>query len=300
MPAVNKKALEKFEGFFALLGAAVTYACFGVWIKVLDETFGRYTQIFARSFIAIIVLLILLWAGHESLRIKRTDYKRAGLFAIGFPMIIIFFTLAVLHGKTTNAVMLLYAGSLLSAFLIGTFYFKESVTRQKVVAILLVLIGLLLFTRPWQGFVLSSGLIFGLLAGFSDGYTNSLRKLVQDLPRNTILFYQYSLQTIVSLLLIVFTRETIIKDLRLNGIVVALIFGILLVVLGRLLLFGFQRIDVNLATVVLSLELVFSVILSSIFLHERPQAHELIGAAFVLSGSIAAGLELNRQSKKAG
>lgn len=290
----------KSSSFLVLLMSAAIYASFGVLIRQLDKGFGEYFQITARSIIAVLVLGIIILATKTTLRVKRAHLGRTIAFAISFPLVVILFTLAVLNIKIANAVLLLYGGSLFSSLLIGTFFFKEKLTTQKIVSLILVIIGLAIFTQIWLGVVVGLGFVLGLLSGIADGVTNSIRKHVKDLPRNTLLFYQYLTSAVLSLALALITNEKLVTQWSFWPVVTAIVFGFLLVFLGRLLMYGFAHADVNIATVTLASELLFSVVLGFLFLHESPTSYELLGGIIIFSASVLSGLDLKkltRQSK---
>lgn len=288
----------KVSSFFALLISAAIYASFGVLIRQLDKGFGEYFQITVRSVVAMVILGAILLVTKSSLRIAHKDLKRVVAFAVSFPVVVVLFTLAVLNIKIANAVLLLYGGSLFSSVLIGTLLFKERITKQKIVALVLVVIGLLVFTQAWVGITVGVGLVLGLLSGIADGITNSLRKYVKDLPRNTLLFYQYATSAVLSVTVALIMGERMVEQWAFWPTVTAVVFGILLVFLGRLLFYGLAHTDLNIATVTLATELLFSVILGLVFLSEKPAGHELLGGVIIFVASIISEFDFNRLRKK--
>lgn len=187
---------------------------------------------------------------------------------------------------------MLYAGSLAVAFLIGTFFFKEKVTWLKIIAQLVVVVGLIIFIDPRNLDLFNAGILLGLASGVFDGLANSLRRHLGDLSRNVLLLYQYGTGAILGLLLAIGSGENMVKEWQWSAIVVALIFGVGLVLIGKLTIYGFNHFDVNIGTIILATELFFALVVNYIFLSESPNNNELLGGVLIFAAASLANLDL--------
>jgi len=288
---------QKTKSTSALFSAAVLYASFGLMIRELEKGYGDYFQVTARSAVAVIILLAIIIIKKQSLRVARKDWLRVGAFAVSFPVVVVLFTLATIQLKIASAVLILFAGSLIGTFFIGLKFFDEKVTKKRLVFLLLAFTGLIVFTEAWSGIALGSGFILAVFAGAADGVSNSLKKTVRDLPRNTLLFYQYSVSVILSLALIAITGDELLRTVDGWIVAVTLLFGICLVFLGKLLLYGFKHTGVNASTVILTSELLFVTILGYVFLSEQPTLAEAIGGVMVFIAALISGLTIKKKPK---
>lgn len=272
------------RGALALLAASTIYASFGLLIRESAKIFGDNAQVVARFAIAVLILLVLQYVLKLSFRISKKDLLKIGALGVAMALVVLLFTVSVLNTKIANSVFLLYAGTIATSLVLGTFLLKEKLTAVKGVAIGLALIGLAMFSEAF--FALSLGVITGVLSGFFDGISNALRKTLGAVPRNTVMLYQFAIGTSVCLIAMLFSGEQVVHDVSFWPIVATVVFGILQVFLNNFLLYGFQHFDVNVGSILLSLELVFASILAFLFLAEVPTMQELIGGSFIFAASI--------------
>ena len=89
------------------------------------------------------------------------------MLGFAFCGILLLFTISVNNTKIANSVFLLYSGSIISSLLIGTFVLKEKLTSIKIIAIILSLVGLAMYSNAITS--LSVGVITAVLAGLIEG-----------------------------------------------------------------------------------------------------------------------------------
>lgn len=289
---------ESYKGTVSLLAGALLYASFGVLIRGMDNMFGTYAQVTARYSVVIVAALILSLIFKVSLKIDRKELLKVAIFSITFPISVILFTVSALNTKISISVFLLYGVGLIFSTILGKVLFREKVTKQKSISVLISLFGLLIFSGLLSNnFSLGIGIVTGVLAGFFDSLANASRKLVKGLPWQKLLFWQFSFGAIVSLCISLISGEQFIKDFRVSSIIIAVVFGLCLTLLSRLLLYGFSKVDVNIATPILAMELVFSVIFGYIFLQESPSNNQILGGLFIMLATIIASLDLTKLKK---
>jgi drug/metabolite transporter (DMT)-like permease len=205
-----------------------------------------------------------------------------------FGMVVLSFTLSVLKTSLANATFVFYASDLVISFLLGTLLLHESVSRPKLLAILLAFIGLGFYAHAiWT---LTPGIVWGLLAGVFDSTSNMIRKQLSGIDRMAVLRLQYGVTTVFVLLVTVLSHETAVRHFTIGGALLTIVYGSLLIIVGNLLLYGFQHFDVNVGTVLLSSELVFALLVGIIGYGEVPTPQEMIGGIFILAASVLSGL----------
>lgn len=293
---------NEFKGALSLLASAGIYAFFNVMIRELSKMYGDQAQVAAR-FSATLVLLLLIHLARKRLprvpKEKMPDIIKLGLTMAGLVTLI---TVSVNSTKIANTVFLIYAGSISGAFFLGTFILKEAVTRQKIIAISLALIGLSFFLAEARAFEL--GLVTGFLAGLLDSVANTFRKRLKGVNRNSLLVYQYSIMVLGTIFLTLVFSGDIIRTVTISGIAVTIFYAVLLVTLGNLLLYGFQHFDVNVGTVILASELFFALILGVLLYDEIPTLLELTGGLIIFTATtitvfgISKNIKANNSSKQ--
>ena len=136
-----------------------------------------------------------------------------------------------------------------------------------------------------------------VLSGVLDGVSNSIRKTLGGIDRNSILLYQYAFGAVFTLLVLAVAPQDSIRTVSFLPILAGLAFAALLVGLGNLLLYGFQHFDVNVGTVILATELFFASLLGWVFFHEVPASNEIIGGLVIFLASILSAVEVSALTK---
>lgn len=281
------------RGGVALFGASAIYATFGPLIRVLSEMFGDYTQVGARMGLAFIFLLsvALIFKLTKKLTLKQIGYSvLLGIISIG---IVVAFTVAVIEVKIATAVFLLYAASMASSLILGTIFFKESLGLQKIIGLVLAFLGLWMFGDVL--IALTFGVLAALFSGVCEGLGNVVRKKLKGVDKTTVLLWQFFVSGAGALLLALIVGEPMIKEVSTGPIIALIVFAFLQLGLNNLLLFGFQKFDVNIGTVILSLELFFAAILGYFLFGEALTANELLGGVAIFIASIVSAWEFKKK-----
>jgi len=290
-----KEKFVHFEGAMSLVGAAFIYGTFGILIREISKMMGDATQTLARFALAAVFAFGLNMVLRKRLRVSKGVLLRAGLLGGLFAAVVVLFTISANSTKIANSVVLLYAGSILSSFVIGSIAFKEKITKQKTIAIVLALVGLSMYAG---GFLAASaGILAGFGSGLFDGFANAMRKTLKSVDRNLVIMYSFTIGSLFALLIVLATGGFEVGQFAWLPIVLTVVFAILQIVLNNLLLFGFQHFDVNVGTVILAMELFFASLLGYLFFRESPTMSELVGAIVIFAASIVASVNFSQLFK---
>lgn len=290
-----KEKFVHFEGAIALLGSAFIYGTFGILIREISKMMGDATQTLARFVLAALFAFGLNLLLRKRLNVSRRVLVRAILLGALFAVVVVLFTISANNTKIANSVVLLYAGSILSSFIIGSIAFKEKVTAQKIVAITLALAGLSMYSG---GFLAASvGILAGFASGLFDGGANAVRKTLKGEDRNLVIMHTFIFGSFFTLLIIMLTGGFEVGAFMWLPVILTVVFAVLQILLNNLLLFGFQHFDVNIGTVILATELFFASLLGYLFFREAPTVSELIGGIVIFVASIVASVNFSQMFK---
>ncbi len=278
------------KGALALLSAALLYACFGLFIREMAHMFGNNAQVAFRFVFAFIFLAAIAVFIKRPVRLAGRTLAKAAFLGLAFCGVVLLFTVAVNLTTLGNAVFLVYGGSIITSLVVGTLVLKEKLTATKLLAIGLALAGLAMYSSALLS--LSLGVVAAVGSGLLDGLSNSIRKTLAGVDRNSILLYQYAFGTVMALAVLAIWPQDAIRTISLGPIIAGLIFAGSLIGLGNLLLYGFQHFDVNVGTVILATELFFATLVGLIFFGEIPAPHELIGGFIIFAASILSAVDL--------
>lgn len=290
---------EKFSvrGAQALLGTAFAYAFTGILVRAMGSMWGDKAQTAVRFTLVAVCMLLYGYFRKTKASIPRAKLPYAVGLGLAFALIVLFFTFSIQKTTISNSLFTFYATNMAVSFLAGTFVLKETVSKSKVVALVFALAGLSLYAGAVAAG--SLGIIFGVLAGVSGGLSNLLSKQLVGIDRNAVLRVQYAVGALFTSLVTWISGDQVLRAVSWHGVVITLVFALILIVAGNLSLYGFQHFDVNIGTVITSMELVFGTLLAWLFYREVPAPHELLGGILIFVGSALSSLDLEQfRSKK--
>lgn len=291
-------SMSKPKGFLALLLSGIIFGSFGIWIRLLNQELTAYQQIFLRNLIGFLLAatIVIILKQKWSLRGVKPIY--VFLYATLFPIAIIFFVFAMLNTRISTAIFAFYASSLLSSLIIGRIFFNDKMSGPKVFSLVLAFLGLGILSYPFSLSTFNWGFVFGVIAGFFDTATNGFRRLLSGkIDRFVLVATQMLGGVIISIILINLVKQSVLVPISSFTLVIATIFGLLLMSVSFLTLVGFKNFDLNLGTIVISSELVFATIFAALIFKEYPTAKDLIGGLFIAAGIIVSNLKLLKSYK---
>lgn len=288
-------------GFLALVLAAFLFATFGVYIRVLSLDLNSYQQIFFRGLLGFLLAGSLLSVLRKKIELRGVSKKTLAAYTLTFPFVVILFTFSILATKLTATLFGFYAGTLITSLLLGIQFFNESVTLTKKVALGLALGGLVIYTYPLSTNSFNVGLVLAFLSGLLDAVANALRKhLTNKIDRLVLVALQVLGMAVVSLPFVIFTLSDGLPTISPISWLVGLWFGVMLIVVNYLLLFGFSHFDLNLGSIALSSELFFAGIIGFLIYGEGVKPLELLGAVIMVLAMATTSLNLEKIVRKLG
>lgn len=281
------------KGSMALLGASLTIALFGTLVHVLRTMFGPITQTMSRALLAALIMAAyMVIVRHKPMKLSRTDVLKTIVVGFCGSLTLGLFTIVALHDKAASATFLVFAGAILTSLIAGMLFLHEQVTVLRLVAIVLVVGGLLLYAN---GFTYKGAITFaGLLGGISDGIANVVRKQMRHLDRTTVVTYQYGVGAVVAALYVLFSHEQPIMAVHILPIVVMVTFAVLALALGTFLLYGYAHVDLQTGAILSAMQIFFAIILGALFLHQIPTQNEIVGCFLIGTASCLAVMDMRK------
>jgi drug/metabolite transporter (DMT)-like permease len=277
-------------GSEALLAAAFLFAITNVLVREMASMWGDQAQVAARFALVWLMLVVYSqFSKRTKQAIPRSSIKHAVAYSIFAATAILFFTLSVQNTTIANTLFTSNETELFVAFLLGTIVLREQLTTRKLIAIGLAIVGLVLYTDSIL--VGSVGIIFGLLGGATTAMCNLLAKKLKGVDLGAIMRMQFGLGALFMIALtIVISPDDIIRTVSLGGIIATVAFALILIAATRLVLYGFQHSDINIASVVLSSQLAFGALIGFIVYQEVLAPHEIISGLLILCAAIIGGI----------
>ncbi len=279
--------------FLPITIAAILYATFGIFNRLLEPYFGPFSQGVFRFIILLPVVTILFFAKSKFKKIAKPHIKNfifLGLFS--FLSSVIFF----LSSTTLTlgmALFLFYAAFTLVSYAYGYILFQEKPTLLRIISLLLACIGLFIIFNVSLGKVSILNLLIGFAAGASFAlYTASTKTLSKIYPKEQITFLEYIQVFPLFLLLTIFIpQKTIVTPWSVG---VAGVFGLLQIATSLLTVVGFRKLDAQRASLILLLDPILATILGIFLYGENMSAGFIVGAVFILVAMILSEIKLKK------
>jgi len=285
LKTIMSKSKTSLSGGEALLAAAFLFATTNVLVREMAHMWGDQAQIVVRFALVWLILMVYAHFKGEKSSIPRSKILPAIAYSVLAALGILFYTLSVQMTTIANTLFTSSALELVVAFLLGTMLLKEKVTRRKILAIVLSLAGLALYSGALLGG--NPGIIFGLLGGFTVAFCNLLAKQLKGVNLTAILRMQFGLgMVIMAVLTLLLSPNDIVRTISIEGAATTVIFALVLILATHLVLYGFQHFDINIASVVLSSQLAFGALLGFFVYTEVPAAHEIISGLLIACAAI--------------
>lgn len=290
---------DYIKGFLALIGAATILSFYGLTIRLQSESFTSYGQLFFRTALALGIILVII-SIKKSWHVPKSERKWLIAFGVGNTIYPFLFTISVLNINAANSVMMLYVGGIVAAFLIGTVFLKEKISKMKLLGAILAFAGLAVFAFPFdiKGAALV-GVGAGLIAGAFDATSNALRKYITETPREVMLAISFGTLVVIVGSVISLTSVNAVQSfpIQIPSYIAMAIHSVCMITGGYLLIYGFRHFDVNAGTIVLSSEIFISLLVNYLVLSETPSRNEIVGALMIFSASGAIALSVNEKKR---
>ena len=302
---------DRLRGYGFAIVAACMWATLGLFYTRL-EAYGlsRLTIVFYRAAVtAVALFLVLGWRRRDWLRIERRDYLLFGAFGLtGVAAFFVVYIYAIgLTGMGIAAVLMYTAPAWVT--LLSAVFFKEQLTGAKGLAVLLACGGCGLIGQVYDLTSVRLNLL-GILAGLGAGLTYGLYTLFSKVAQNrytawTTLAYALGLGALFMLPL------QSAADLTRAATTPTTLLWLLMMGLGPTLGGGvafnaaLRRIPASNASIIATIEPAVATLLGWLFLKERLEPLQLLGAGLILVAVVTLQLEsstppLAPQSKTAG
>lgn len=280
------------KGILALFVLSCVWASFGLPIRYLSTHFTFLQQIYLRTFVSALGALILF---NKDLHFQKLFHMPKKEWAAFLFRVVSMYGIAVI--LYTQAFTLTtfgdvsFLGAIPTTAVLGFILLREKITAQKIIFILLSVIGILFITVKDYShfFVWSRGDILALVSDFFFSLSYIGRKWQSNYLNNK----ELSMFIILFGSLLIFSLSMIHKEplppLQAFSIPTAAVIigaGLLNVASQFLLNYGFQYVEAALASNIVSLESFWAVILGYIFYHELLSLQAFFGGILILASVV--------------
>ena len=276
--------MNRTKGFFVLLLVGLLWALTSVFMRVLSVDLSAYQQVAYRNLIALLMVIPVVFLRKSAVRPEKIRVSHLLGFALSYPVVLVLFTLAVLHTRIEEATFALYFSSTLTGIALGFIAFREKITSMVWFGIALAFAGMYAHSHFFDPAVMTNhGFLYALGAGCLMATCNYFRKsLSRPDNRFRLVAYQSVGGIVVGFLFVWIFGDSIFLDISWSIWGILLLYGMLNLAFAYLLLYGFEHFDLHLGQLVLCSELVFAAIIGAGLYQEHPSRLQMCGLMLIL------------------
>ncbi len=278
---MNKKI--SIKGYAMILVAALLFGTYGVWSRLMGDSFQPFFQAWVRSLIIILIMLPFMLSTKSFKKIKRKDIKPMVIF-VAFCV----FTQVPLYYAFNNAPigtvqLIFYSMFVITAYVVGKFYLKENITKIKLISIILAFIGLVLIFNTAIIAFAPIGLALAMLNGVaSGGEVSSSKKLSEKYPAALVVFWGWVFTFILHLPISLILGEKQVPISFDYAWMWLLIYAFVNAAAFWLCIKGFKYVDASIGSLIGLLEIVFGVVFGAIIFNEILNPGIYLGGILIL------------------
>jgi len=274
------------RGVYFILTSALMFGSYGVWSKLIGDSFGVFFQGWTRALVISIILLpILIWK-KQLIPIAKKDWKWMSVFLIFTSLTQAPIYYAFTHMDIGSASVLFFVTMLLTMYAVGYLFLGEKVSKVKITSFFLAITGLYLsFSFSIKTFSLLAALMAILNGIASGGEVSFSKKLSNNYSALYITWLSW---------LIVFITNAPISILigevqHLPTINLIWLYQLIYVFVG-LFAFGFviaglKYVEASIGGLLGLLEVIFSIIFGILIFGESLEQKALMGAILVIAAA---------------
>ncbi len=283
-----KSLSEKNKGILSLVLLAFVFSSMGVFARYLQFDFSLFQQLYLRILGAFLLGLIIFFKDIDFSKLRqapRRDWLLIVFRAVTLYGGILLISKAFFLSKYSNVA---FAASLPLLPLFGYFLFKEKFTKAKAFYTLLAVVGLLLIAVKDFGHIFSwgQGETLAVLAVILFDFSYVARRWQTNLLSNKEITVSTFFVGGVLLFFVSFfvLHEPLPHLAAFSPFILLILLAAIVFNVANLFLtnYGFEKVEIITAGNILTLESVFSLLLSIFLYAEIPTLREFIGGALIV------------------
>lgn len=263
--------------------SAVFFASYGIWSRLMQAGLGEFSQAWTRAVFLLPILIIVGTLTKQFKPIQKTDWRWFLLIGSMGALNQAPYYFAFAHLSVGVATLMFYSGLTLGGYVIGALFFKEKLTRIKLVSLGLALLGLVvMFGQDFNSTSLLP-IVTSFIAGAMGATAVVFSKKLSS---------NYSeLQTIMSYLILMLPANFVLSQIFGESLPAMANLAVWLPAAGYALSFllanltvvaGFRYLEPSVAALIGLSEVVLAGVYGLVFFADQITGVMLVGSAIIL------------------
>ena len=271
------------KGLLFILIAALMFGSYGVWSRLIGESFGVFYQGWSRGLLISFVLFPILLLGKQIVPIRKADWKWLSVFLFFTSLTQAPLFYAFNHMDIGTATLLFFVTMVLTMYIVGLLFLGEKLNRIKIISFVLASIGLyIIFSFSIIAFTLFAALMAILNGVASGGEVSFSKKLSGSYSPLYLSWLSWLIIAITNAPISFFLGEQ--QHLPSFEIVWLYQIGYAIVsILGFwLIIKGLKFVEASIGGLLGLLEIVFSILLGIMIFNEGLTEKTIIGGSIII------------------
>jgi len=283
-----KNKVSKNYGSGLVLFSALMFGSYGVWSRLMGESFDNFFQGWTRALI--ILVLLTPWAIYkkEIIKIERQDIKWVVVFMVCTSLTQAPLYYAFNHMHIGSASLLFFVSMFLTMYLVGFIFLGEKITKVKIICFGLAIVGMyLVFSFSVESFALLAATMAIANGVASGGEVAFSKKLSDKYSPLYLIILSWAIILVTNSIISLLIGETQTTLSFSMSWLWQLYYSLTSLFAFWLVIAGFKYVDAGIGALLGLLEIVFSVLFGILIFKEVLSVSVGLGALLIL---VAAGL----------
>jgi drug/metabolite transporter (DMT)-like permease len=275
------------KGACIILASALLFGTYGVWSRLMGDTFPPFYQAWVRSLLIILIMLPFMLKTHSFQKMKRKDWPALAIFILFcvFTQVPIYY--AFNHAPIGTVQLIFYSVFVITAYLVARFYLGETITKAKMASMALAFVGLALVFKTAVIAFAPLGLVLAAFNGVaSGGEVSSSKKIEDKYPPSLVVFWGWVFTFIVHLPISLIIGEEQVAPSINHAWLWLIVYSVVNAAAFWLVITGFRYVDASIGSLIGLMEVVFAVIFGAIIFHEVLSLSVYIGGVLILGAAM--------------
>jgi len=273
-------------GYTIILLSAVLFGTYGVWSRLMGPTFGPFYQAWVRSLIIMALMLPFLLATRSFRKIERADWPAAGVFIAFCVCTQVPLYYAFNHAPIGTVQLIFYSVFVITAYLVGKLYLGETITRVKLLAMVLAFAGLAVVFGVSALSFAPLGLLLAAGNGMASGGEVSSTKKISDKYSPALLaFWGWAFTFLLHLPISLLLHERQVVPRPDHAWLWLVVYSVVNAAAFWLVIEGYRYVDASIGSLIGLSEIIFAIIFGAIIFHQRVTWNIGVGGVMILAAA---------------
>ncbi len=270
-------------GYGIILLSALLFGTYGVWSHLMGPSFAPFYQAWVRSIIIMLIMLPFMIKSKSFRKIDRQDWPQVGIFIAFCVCTQVPLYYAFNHASIGSVQLIFYSTFIVTAYLVGKFYLGEMITKVKLIAMVLALVGLAVVFGDAILVFAPLGLALAAFNGVaSGGETASTKKVSQKYSPALLVFYGWIFTLLTHLPISLLIGENQVVPQFNQAWMWLLVYSVVNAAAFWLSVTGYKHVDASIASLIGLAEVIFAIVFGAIIFHQQITWGVYVGAAIIL------------------